>query len=59
MLAEHQFENLYQCKEMPSGEEPVGKFVTFRDLLPTIMVISDKNQTKTESSLMLQVIPRT
>lgn len=33
---------------MPSGEEPVGKFVTFSDLLPTIMVISDKNQTKAE-----------
>ena len=43
-----QFVNLSKCKEQPTGEEPIGTFVTFQDLLPVISVISDKNQTKTE-----------
>ena len=40
--------NPLKCKEIPSGEEPVGINTTFGDILPTFVSISDKNQTKAE-----------
>ena len=48
LSSQHNFKNLFKCKEIPFGEEPVGTFVTFHDLLLRIAVISDKNQTKAE-----------